>query len=106
MVATGGDTYSKTTPTEEYDASGVMQREQPILDRLEDIQYSLEKLSSKVEVLSDRLYFVRADKEIKGHVEEQDLRGLSPIEVKLAEMQEFIDYETEHIRVIIETVRL
>lgn len=102
MVAIGGDTYSVTTET----GSGPVRREQPILDRLEDIQYSLEKLSSKVETLSDRLHPIQVDKSVAGKVEEQDLRGLSPIEIKLAEMQEFIDYETEHIRVIIETVRL
>jgi hypothetical protein len=86
--------------------AGPIRREQPILDRLDEVEYSLEKLSDKIDALSDRLEPVRNNEEVYGLVEQQDLRDLSPIEIRLAKMQEFIDNEMVDLEYIIKTLRV
>lgn len=100
MVTSNEGWVETTTGPEEY------QREQPILDRLEDVEYGLGKLRDKIKFLSDMLYPVRGVEEVVGLIKQQDLRGLSPIEIRLAEMQEFIDTEITVVEGIIKTVRL
>lgn len=100
-MVTSNENWTETTTD-----GGPIRREQPILDRLEDVEYSLEKLSDKIDVLSDRLEPIRNSEESYGLVEQQDLRDLSPIEIRLAKMQEFIDTEIVGLEYIIKTLRL
>lgn len=87
--------------------SGPVRQEQPILERIEDVEYSFEKLTDKLEVLTRRLHGVlNQENAILGVVEEQDLRGLCPIEVRLATLQQEIDAQTEKIKVLMEQIRL